>query len=83
MTFVDVSQVEVRSLSVYDQQPVYSVQKCVGLKCRYDEYLCFVVMGTYIIDRSCVFAAHDHPKGKRPLLMLSRSTLFLSVNDTF
>lgn len=54
MTLV-VSQVEVRSLSVYDQQPVYSVPKCVGLKCRCVENLCFEVMGTYIIERSSVF----------------------------
>lgn len=39
------SQVEVRSLSVYDQQPVDSVPKCVELKCGCVENLCFVVMG--------------------------------------
>lgn len=45
MTSAVVSEVEVRSLSVYDQQPVYSVPKCVRLKCSCVENLCFVVMG--------------------------------------
>jgi len=46
MTLVVVSQVEVRSLNVNDQQPVYSVPKCLGLKCKCVENLCFVVMET-------------------------------------
>jgi Eukaryotic protein of unknown function (DUF914). len=63
MTLAVVSKVEVRSLNVNDQQPVYSVPKCIRLKCSCVENLCFVVMGTYIIDGSCVFTPQGQPKG--------------------
>jgi hypothetical protein len=79
MTLV-VSQVEVRSLSVYDQQPVYSVPKCVGLKCRCVENLCFIVMGTYIIERSCVYVycTRSSKRQETPTNAVKVSTVLIS-----
>ena len=79
MTLV-VSQVEVRSLSVYDQQPVYSLPKCVRLKCRCVENLCFVVMATYIIDRSCVFVycTRSSQRQETPVHVVKVNTVLIS-----
>ena len=84
MTLV-VSQVEVRSLSVYDQQPVYSLPKCVRLKGRCVESLCFALMGTYIIDRSCVFVycTRSFQRQETPIHVVKVDTVLISKWQCF